>query len=65
MTAWKEVMTEIINKRNIYEFDLKNFFPSVRRQHVYDFIRADAPAWVIDHLRKLNESDVKLQDPRL
>lgn len=51
LTAWKEILAKVINKQNIYEFDLKQFFPSVdigqiHRQLMWAGVPYDICRWL-------------------
>lgn len=39
-TAWIEVFRQIITKKNILEFDLKKFFPSINLDYLHDMLLA-------------------------
>lgn len=39
MTAWKELLERALGARDIYEFDLKSFFDSVRLDAISEELR--------------------------
>lgn len=50
-TAWKEILTKVIPSSNIYEFDLKQFFPSVNVEELQKALIKDGlPNHVLDFL---------------
>jgi hypothetical protein len=60
LTAWREIMKRI-NEPNIYEFDLKQFFPSVEIQYVSKMLEwmRTPKRWVV-YIENLNKSKPKL-----
>jgi hypothetical protein len=70
LSAWKEIMTKVINKPYIYECDLKQFFPSVNVSKLGKLLETDLklPLTVSTGLFELNSSlpilpkDVKLDE---
>jgi hypothetical protein len=70
LSAWKEIMTKVIDKPYIYECDLKQFFPSVNVSKLGKLLETDlkVPLTVSTGLFELNSSlpvlpkDVKLDE---
>lgn len=60
LTAWIEILKNI-HKDNIYEFDLKSFFPSVQIQYVTKMLReVGTPKWWCEYIENLNKTKPKL-----
>jgi len=60
-TCWIEILKNI-HKRNIYEFDLKQFFPSVQIGYVSLMLRrTNMPKVWVEYIENLNKSQPKLQ----
>lgn len=56
MSAWKEILSKI-GSRQIYEFDLKQFFPSVEIQEVSNRLRKfGLPETAVQYFEGLNSS---------
>jgi len=52
-----------LNSENIYEFDLKQFFPSVQIQAVSQILRnTRVPEWFVLYIENLNKTKPKLTD---
>lgn len=50
-----------IDSRNIYEFDLKQFFPSVQITSVSEVLRKmNTPKWFVEYIENINKSKPKL-----
>lgn len=41
VTAWREVIDKVINSKDIYEFDLKQFFPSVNVAYIMEILKME------------------------
>lgn len=60
-TAWSEVVTKVLDKKYIYEFDLKQFFPSVSHNLVEEALRSyEVPAHLISWFGNINRCTVSL-----
>lgn len=59
-TAWIEILKRLGSK-NIYEFDLKQFFPSVQIGYVSKILRSTKmPMYWVEYFENLNKSQPKL-----
>jgi len=66
LTAWKQILDEVIYSRDIFEFDLKNFFDNVNLDYVsVQLTKAVVPIDVVKRLYFLNTSSVKVKKPYL
>jgi hypothetical protein len=54
LTAWKEVITKVLNKKYIYEFDLKNFFDEASIVSITEFLEKNTPKKIVYHLENIN-----------
>jgi len=60
LTVWREILRRI-SSPDIYEFDLKQFFPSVEIQAISKILRnLETPKWVVEYIENLNKSKPKL-----
>ncbi len=61
VTAWREILPKLESSPNVYEFDLKEFFPSVDLLHNRRrLIESGIPTYISNYLYTLNQSIVKL-----
>jgi hypothetical protein len=64
LTAWKKILTEVINQPDIYEFDLKQFFPSVNLDAISSLlIKLKIPPSIVRQIHYFNCSAIKLKPP--
>lgn len=62
ISAWRSVLSQI-HKKNIYEFDLKSFFPSVEVQQVSKrLLEYGLPKVAVEYFEELNMSLPDLRD---
>lgn len=62
LTAWEEIVNKVINQPDIYEFDLKQFFPSVSTSYISKLLqeRCHLPIKEIYYLQDMFKSLPKL-----
>lgn len=62
VTAWSEIIEKVINSPDIYEFDLKQFFPSVSSAYISKILEEDLkmPVKEIYYIQDLNKALPKL-----
>lgn len=61
LTAWKELITKALKYDYIYEFDLKQFFPSVDVEKVTEILqKKKVPKWYTYMLENINRTIPKL-----
>jgi hypothetical protein len=66
MTAWREVMNKIIEKKFIYECDLKQFFPSISHAVLdYRLFMTGMPKNISNWIDRVNQSTPFLPKKRL
>jgi hypothetical protein len=67
MTAWKDFFSKVVDAPDIYEFDLRQFFPSVSQSTIYDcLINHATPPEVANSFHAFNRSSPKIpKDPPL
>jgi len=63
-SAWETVLKEVITARDIYEFDLKNFFNSVNLDYISKILKLKGfPEAIINRIYFLNTSAVFVKPP--
>lgn len=62
-TAWRALLPRLFSEKNIYEFDLKGFFPSVDISEIGNLLVSElkVPQRVADYLTSINRSVTNLQ----
>lgn len=57
-TAWAELISRIFKEENVYEFDLRSFFPSVNLSEIEKLLTSElkVPRHIAEYLTKLNQS---------
>jgi RNA-directed DNA polymerase len=64
MTAWKQILNDVIQAKDIYEFDLKGLFDIVKLDAIVkELAKAKIPEWVNDYIYSINSSLVSLKPP--
>ena len=48
-TAWKSILKDVINKKNIYEIDFKQFFPSIPSDKLAFFLDELGLPWDVNY----------------
>jgi len=66
LTAWVEILKSIGNYKYVFEFDYKQFFPSIAINKISEVLRNEGiPEDVVSRLERINECQPKLQDKDL
>ena len=62
-TAWRALLPRLFSEKNIYEFDLKGFFPNVDISEIGNLLVSElkVPKRVADYLTSINRSVTNLQ----
>jgi len=64
-TAWESILKHVLHSRDIYEFDLKNFFDSVNLDYISKILKKKGiPENIIDRIYFLNTSQVMVKSQR-
>ena len=65
-TAWKVILNEVIDSRDIFEFDLKGFFDSVNLEYISSTLKKKGfPVDIVKRLYYLNTSYVNVKVAKL
>lgn len=57
MTAWKEILEEVVKSKDIYEIDLKNAFNSISTKHIAKTLdKYGLPKWLVSQIIMLSLS---------
>jgi hypothetical protein len=55
LTAWRDIFNKVIKARNIYECDLRQFFPSISHAIIeQELVNAGLPRMIIKWIDKIN-----------
>jgi hypothetical protein len=66
LTAWLDILKTIGNYKYVYEFDYKQFFPSLAINKISEVLREEGiPEDIVNRIEKINECQPKLQDTDL
>lgn len=66
LSAWREVISKVMNARYVYECDLKGFFDNVNVTTITDILeKAGTPKRVVYYIENINRNTPKLQDKDL
>lgn len=65
-SAWKHILENVINSRDIFEFDLRSFFDSVNLDYISnELIKAHVPYNIVQLLYYINTCACKVKPPYL
>lgn len=63
LTAWLELLKSIGHYKYVFEFDYKQFFPSIAISKISEVLRQEnIPNHIVERLEKINECQPKLRD---
>jgi hypothetical protein len=63
VTAWRQIINEALDAPDIFEFDLKNFFPSINIKFISkELLGLGIPRETVKFIEKLNMSQPKLTE---
>lgn len=66
VTAWKEILTNVIHQPDIFEFDLKGFFDSVNLHYSREkLIEKGIPGFIANYLFYLNTCPINIRKSHL
>lgn len=66
LSAWRIMLTKVINSREIYEYDLKGFFDNVRLTRLAVKLKLmGMPEWLNNKIWEINKSPIKLPEEQL
>lgn len=66
LTAWLDILKNIGNYKYVFEFDYKQFFPSIAVNKISEVLKEEGiPEHIVDRIEKINECQPKLQEKDL
>jgi hypothetical protein len=65
LTAWKQILRDVVPKKNIYEFDLRGFFDNVDWSAINKQLQDRTPLWTRQYFGELMTSRPKIKESKM